>query len=62
MGFIIDRHKVKSVRWELDPDNYDLRLHHLGKGLEEFIVVNPIFVLNIEKLFIFITLIYYLIS
>jgi hypothetical protein len=43
MGFIIDRHKVKSVQWELDPDNYDLRLHHLGKGLEEFIVVNPIF-------------------
>ena len=43
MGFIIDKNKVKSIRWEIDPDNYDLRLHHLGQGLEEFIVVNPIF-------------------
>lgn len=43
MGFIIDREKVKAVKWETDPDTYDVRLHDLGRGLDEFIVVNPIY-------------------
>jgi hypothetical protein len=32
-----------SIRWDDDPDNYDLRLHALNPGHAEFIVVNPMY-------------------
>lgn len=40
---LINPDKVKSVRWDVDPDSYDLRLHSLGNGLDDFVVLNPIY-------------------
>jgi hypothetical protein len=40
---IIDKDKVQSVAWKDDPATYDQRLHQLGQGFDEFIIVNPIF-------------------
>lgn len=40
---IIDKDKVQSVAWKDDPATYDQRLHRLGQGFDEFIIVNPIF-------------------
>jgi hypothetical protein len=40
---IIDRELVKTVRWDVSPDTYDLRLHLLNTDFDEFIVVNPIY-------------------
>ncbi len=37
----IDKKLVSKIKWEQDPDNYDRRLYELGKGLDEFVVVNP---------------------
>lgn len=43
MGSIIERDRVLTVRWDLDPNNYDQQLHRLGQGHDEFIIVNPIY-------------------
>jgi hypothetical protein len=40
---IIDSQLVTKVRWDTDPQNYDLHLHRLGLAHDEFIIVNPIF-------------------
>jgi hypothetical protein len=40
---LIEPNKVKSVRWDIDPDSYDVRLHSLGKQFDEFVVLNPIY-------------------
>jgi hypothetical protein len=40
---LIAPNKVKSIRWDIDPDSYDTRLHSLGNHLDEFIVLNPIY-------------------
>jgi len=37
----IDKSQVEQVTWEQDPDTFDQRLHALGAGHDEFIVVNP---------------------
>ena len=37
----IDKSIVEQVTWEQDPDTFDQRLHALGTGYDEFIVVNP---------------------
>jgi len=37
----IDKSVVENVTWEQDPDNFDRRLHALGSGHDEFIIVNP---------------------
>lgn len=38
---IIDRSLVLSVKYEDDPDTYDIRLHRLGHYIDEFVVLNP---------------------
>ena len=43
MGLVIDKQQVLTVRWDTDPDSYDQRLHLLGKGHKEFIILNPIY-------------------
>lgn len=40
---IIDKDKTQAISWHDDPDTYDQRLHALGQGFDEFIIVNPIF-------------------
>lgn len=40
---VIDKDKIQTVSWNDDPNTYDQRLHALGQGLDEFIIVNPIF-------------------
>ena len=37
----IDKTIAEQITWEQDPDNFDRRLHALGQGLDEFIIVNP---------------------
>lgn len=38
---IIDRNLVASIQYQDDPDNYDVRLHRLGRYNDEFIIINP---------------------
>ena len=40
---ILNKEQVKTVRWDIDPGTYDIRLHALGKQHQEFIVLNPIY-------------------
>lgn len=43
MGSVIEKDRVLTVRWDIDPNSYDQRLHALGAGLDEFVIVNPIY-------------------
>lgn len=43
MGSLIEKDRVLSVRWDTDPNSYDQRLHQLGQGRGEFIILNPIY-------------------
>jgi hypothetical protein len=42
---IINPELVSKITWEQDPDNFDVRLHRLGRYdvAEEFLVVNPVY-------------------
>lgn len=40
---IIDNDLVSNVRWDIDPNTYDLRLHALNTEFDEFVVINPIY-------------------
>jgi hypothetical protein len=40
---IIEKTQVQMIRWDVDPDSYDQRLHTLGKEYDEFVIVNPIY-------------------
>ena len=40
---VLNKEQVKTVRWDIDPKTYDIRLHSLGKQHQEFIVLNPIY-------------------
>jgi hypothetical protein len=40
---IIEKNQVQMVRWDVDPDSYDQRLHTLGKDYDEFVIINPIY-------------------
>ena len=40
---IIEKTQVQMIRWDVDPDSYDQRLHTLGKDYDEFVIVNPIY-------------------
>ena len=37
----VDKTMVEHVTWEQDPDSFDQRLHALGQGNNEFVIVNP---------------------
>jgi hypothetical protein len=37
----VDKELAKTVTWEQGPDTFDIRLHRLGQGHDEFIIVNP---------------------
>lgn len=39
----IDRDLVKRVRWDTDPNTYDIRLHALNTDYDEFVIINPIY-------------------
>lgn len=40
---ILDKTLVSSIRWDIDPNSYDQRLHSLNTDYDTFIVVNPIY-------------------
>jgi hypothetical protein len=37
----VDLEEIKKVKWQGNTDQYDLALHKLGNGRDEFIVTNP---------------------
>jgi len=37
----VDLEEIKKVKWQGDTDQYDLALHQLGGGRDEFIILNP---------------------
>ena len=37
----VDKTMVEHVTWEQDPESFDQRLHALGQGNNEFVIVNP---------------------
>ena len=40
---IIDKSLVQRIRWDIDPNSYDERLHQLGSEFPEFVILNPIY-------------------
>lgn len=44
---VIDKNRTEQVRWDIDPDSYDVRLHQLGAGADEFLILNPLYENNI---------------
>ena len=37
----VDLEEIKKIKWQGDADQYDLALHELGNGQDEFIILNP---------------------
>jgi hypothetical protein len=39
--FEVDLEEIKKINWQGDTEQYDLALHELGAGRDEFIIINP---------------------
>jgi hypothetical protein len=37
----VDLEEIKKINWQGDTEQYDLALHELGEGRDEFIIINP---------------------